>query len=63
MIFMLMIHWVSNAQDVVLPPKQLEASYTDVRHWDELVDFIDNNGGSKEPFIPRSMFKCILEHA
>jgi len=26
-----------------------------------LVDFIDNNGGPKQPYIPTSMFKCTLE--
>jgi len=46
---------------MVLSPKQLQASYTDVRHWDVLVDFIDKNGGPKEPYIPRSMFKCTVE--
>jgi len=59
--FTVMIHWVSNGKDVVLAPKQLQASYTDVRHWEELVDFIDKNGGPKEPDILSSMFKCSLE--
>jgi hypothetical protein len=56
-----MIHWVSNGKDMVLAPKQLQASYTDVRHWEELVDFIDKNGSQKKPYILRSMFKCTLE--
>jgi len=56
-----MIHWVSNGKDMVLAPKQLQASYTDVRHWEELVDFIDKTGRPKEPYILRSMFKCGLE--
>jgi len=30
--FTVMIHWVSNGKDMVLAPKQLQASYTDVRH-------------------------------
>jgi hypothetical protein len=25
-----------------------------------LVDFINKGGGAKEPYIPRSMFKCTL---
>jgi hypothetical protein len=33
----------------------------DVRHWEELVDFIDKNGGSKEPYILTYIFKCTLE--
>jgi len=46
---------------MVPDPKQLQASYTDVRHWEELVDFIDKNGGPKEPYILTLMFKCTLE--
>jgi len=56
-----MIHWLSNGKDMVLASKQLEVSYTDVKHWEELVDFIDKNGGPKEPYILRSMFKRTLE--
>ena len=59
--FTVMIHWVLNGQDIVLGPKQLQASYTDVRQWNELVDFIDKNGSQKEPYIFTSMFKCTLE--
>ena len=59
--FTVMICWVSNGKDMVLAPKQLQASYTDVRHWEELGDFIDQNGGPKEPYILRSMFRFILE--
>ena len=58
--FTVMIHGVSNGKDMVLAPKQLQASYTDVRHWGELVGFIDKNSGSKEPYILTSMFKCTL---
>jgi len=56
--FTVMIHWVSNCNDMVLAPKQLQASYTDVRHWEVLVDIIDKHGGPKEPYILTSMFKC-----
>jgi hypothetical protein len=31
-IVMVMIHWVLNGKDIVLAPKPLQASYTDVRH-------------------------------
>jgi len=57
-----MIHWVSNGKNIVPAPRQLQASYTDVRHWEELVNFMDKNGGPKELYILRSMFKCTLEH-
>jgi len=56
-----MIRWVVNCKDMVLTPKQLEASYTDVRHWEKLVDFIAKNGSPKEPYILKSMFKYTLE--
>jgi len=56
-----MIEWVLNGKDMVLAPKQLQALYTDVRHWEELVDFIDQNGGLKEPYNLTAMFKYTLE--
>jgi len=59
--FTVMIHWVSNGKDMVLAPKQLQASDTDVRHWEEMVDFIDKNGGPKESYILTSILKCTLE--
>jgi hypothetical protein len=59
--FTVMIHWVSHGKDMVLAPKQLQAVYTDEMHWVELVDFIDKNGGHKEPYNLRSMFKCTVE--
>jgi len=31
--FTVMTHWVSNSKDMVLAPKQLQGSYTDVRYW------------------------------
>jgi len=55
------IRWVSNGKDMVLAHNQLQASYTEVRHWAHLIDFIDNNGGPKEPYILTSMFRCTLE--
>ena len=58
--FTVMIHWVSNCKDMVLAAKQPQASYSDVRHWEELVDFIDKNRGPKQPYILPSMFKCTL---
>jgi len=59
--FTVMISSVLYGKDMVPAPIQLQASYTDVRHWEELVDFIDKNGGPKEPYVTKSMFKCNLE--
>jgi len=59
--FIVVICWVSNSKDMVLALKQLQFSYTDVRHWKELIDFIDKNGGPKKPYILTLMIKCTLE--
>jgi len=59
--FMVMIRWVWNGNNVILSPHQLQASYTSVSHWEELIDFINTNRGPKEPYIPTSQFKCTLE--
>ena len=61
--FMVVICRVSNGNDIVLSPNQLQAAYTDVRHWDELIDFIIKNGRPTEPYILTSKFKCTLEQA
>jgi len=60
---MVVICRVSNGNDFVLSPNQLQAAYTDVRHWDELIDFINKNGRPSEPYILTSKFKCTLEQA
>jgi len=59
--FMVVIRWVSNGKDMVQPPKQLQASYTNVRHWEQLIDYINKYGGPKEPYILTSMIICTLE--
>jgi len=59
--FVVVIRSVSNGNNMVLAPKQLQASYTDKWHWEELIDFIDINGGSKEQYIVTSMFLCPME--
>jgi hypothetical protein len=35
--------------------------YTDVRHWEELVDFIGNNCCPKEPCCLTAIYKCNLK--
>jgi hypothetical protein len=39
---------------------QFQASYTDVRHWEELIDFIEKNCGPKEPYCLTALYKCNL---
>jgi len=58
--FMVKIRWVSNGNYNIISPKQLQASYTDVRQREELIDFIDKNGVRKVPYILTSMFKRAL---
>jgi len=59
--FMVVIHWVLNGNNIVLSPNKLQASYTDVTHWEELIDSIKKNGGPKEPYVSTSRFKCTVE--
>jgi len=61
--FMVVICRVSNGNDIVLSPNQLQATYTDAMHWHELIDFINKNGRPTEPYILTSNFKCTLEQA
>jgi len=60
---MVVICQMSNGNDNVLSPNQLQAAYTDVRHWEELIDFINKDGRPTEPYILASKFKCTLEQA
>jgi len=62
-IFMVVMCWVSNGNDIVLSRKQLQAPYPDVRNWEELIDFINKNGCPTESYILTSMFKCTWEQA
>ena len=59
--FTIMICWVSNSKDTVQAPEQLQPLYINMRHWEELVDFIDKNCSPKESYILTAMFKCTLE--
>jgi len=35
---------------------QFQASYTDVRHWEKLIDFIEKNCGPKEPYCLTALY-------
>jgi len=60
---MVVTSWVLNGKDMVLAAQQLHTEFTDVRHQEELSDFIDSKRGPKEPYIMTSMVKCTLEQA
>jgi hypothetical protein len=47
--FPVVICWVSNSYNIVQSSNQLQAVYTNVRDWEELIDFINKNGRLKEP--------------
>ena len=39
---------------------QLQASYSAVRHWEEWIDFIEQNCSPKEPYRLTAIYKCHL---
>jgi hypothetical protein len=59
--FMVVICRVLNGKDIVLSPNQLQAAYTNMRDWEELIDFINKIRRPKEPYTLTSMFKCTLD--
>jgi hypothetical protein len=59
--FMAVICLVSNGKDIFLSPNQLQAAYTDVRQWEELIDFINKNRRPKEPYTLTSRFRCTFK--
>jgi hypothetical protein len=46
---MVVIHRGPNGNNDPISSMQLQASYTDVMRWEELIDFIAKNCGTKEP--------------
>jgi hypothetical protein len=58
---MVVICRVLNGKDIVISPNLLQAAYTEVRHWEELIEFINKNGCAKEPYTLTSRCKCTLE--
>jgi len=58
--FMVVIRRMPNGNNDPTSSMQFQASYTDVRHWEELIDFIENNCGPKEPYCLTALYKCNL---
>jgi len=58
--FMVVIRRVLNGNNDLTSSMQLQASYTDVRDWEELIDFIGKNCGPKEPYCLTALYKCNL---
>jgi len=59
--FMVLIYFVSNGIVNLKSPILLQASYTDVSHWEGLSDWIHNNGGPQLPLILISIFMQTVE--
>jgi len=57
---MVVIHRVPNSNNDLTSSMQLQGSYTDVRHWEELIDFIEKNCGPKEPYCLTALDKYNL---
>ena len=58
--FMIVIRRVPNGNNDQTFSMQLQASYTDVRDWEELIDFIEKNCCPKEPCSLTALFKWNL---
>jgi hypothetical protein len=58
--FMVVIRRVPNSNNDPTSSMQLQALYTDVRHWEKLIDFIEKNCDSKEPYCLTVLYKCNL---
>jgi hypothetical protein len=58
--FIVVICRVPNSNNNQTSSIQFQALYTDVRHWEELVDFIEKNCSLKEPYYLTALFKWNL---
>jgi len=54
------IRRVPNSNNDRTSTVQFQASYTDVRHWEELIDFIETNCSPKEPSCLTGLYKSNL---
>jgi hypothetical protein len=57
---MVVIRRVPNVNNDPTFSMQLQASYTDVRHWEELINFIEKEFGLKKPYCLTALYKCNL---
>jgi len=58
--FTVVICQVPNGNNDQTSSMQLQPSYTDVRHWEELIDLIKQNCSPKEPYSLIAINKCNL---
>jgi len=55
---MVVIRRVPNGNNHETSSNQFKALYTDVRHWEELIDFIEKNCSPKESYCLTAIYKC-----
>ena len=58
--FMIVIRRELNSNNEQTSSMQLQPLYTDLRHWEELTNFIEKNCGPKEPYSLTALYKCNL---
>jgi len=58
--FMVVIRRVLNGNNDPTSSMQFQAVYTDVTHWEELIDFIEKMCSPKEPYCLTELHKCNL---
>jgi hypothetical protein len=58
--FMVVIRRVPNGNNDPTSSVQFQASYTDVRHWEQLIEFIKKNCCPKEQYCLTAQYKCNL---
>jgi len=58
--FMVVICRMSNGRNEQTSSMQLQASYPDVRHWEEMIDFIEKNCRPIEPYFLTVLYKWNL---
>jgi hypothetical protein len=58
--FIVVIRQVPNNNNNPTSTLQFQPSYTDVRHWEKLIDFIDKNCSPTEPYCMTVLYKCNL---
>ena len=57
---MVVIRRVLNSNNDPTSSMKFQPSYTDVRHLEELIDFIEKNYSPKEPYCLTALYKCNL---
>ena len=58
--FIVVIRRLLNGNNDQTSSNHLQASYTDVRNWEELIDFIEQDCSPNEPYCLTAIYKCSL---